>query len=48
MWSLKTGGLLTQMSYSEKYPFGGSEVVVSQRRWSLNTGGFKDRFDCTQ
>ena len=32
MWSHKTGGLLTQLIYSEKYTFGGLKGQ------SLNTG----------
>ena len=41
MWSHMTGGLLTQVYYREKCTFG------ALKRWSLNTGGLKDRFDCT-
>ena len=33
MWSLKTGGLLTQVNYSDKYAFGGLKGN------SLNTVG---------
>ena len=40
MRSHKTGGLLTQVHYSEKCAFGGL------KGWSLNTGGLKDRLDC--
>ena len=51
MWSLKTIGLLAQVSYSEKCTFlwGGGVVVGGGgvgglKGWSLNTGGHKDRF----
>ena len=39
-WFCKTSDLLTQVNYSEKYTFRGL------KGWSLNTGGFKDRFEC--
>ena len=35
----KKSGFLTQMNYSEKNGLG------DLKGWSLNTGGFKDRFD---
>ena len=35
-----TGGLLTQVNYSENHTFGTLQMQ------SLNTGGLKDRFDC--
>ena len=34
-------GLLTQVDYSEKC------TLEGMKGWSLNTGGLKDRFDCT-
>ena len=40
MRSPKTGGLLTQVHYSEKCTFGGLKGL------SLNTGGLKDKFEC--
>ena len=40
MWSHKTGGLLTQVNYSEKCIFEGLKGR------SLYTGDLKDRFDC--
>ena len=40
MRSPKTGGLLTQVHYSEKRTFG------DLKGRSLHTGGFKERFDC--
>ena len=36
--SLKTGGLLTQVNYSEKYALGGSEREVSLTQVVLRTG----------
>ena len=42
MWFIKTGGFLTQVNYSEK-----CALVGGLKGRSLNTGGLKDRFDCT-
>ena len=39
MWS-QTGGLLTQLNYRKKCTLG------ALKKWSLNTGGLKGRFDC--
>ena len=41
MWSLKTGGLLTQVNYREEWAFGDLKGRF------LNTGGLKDGFDYT-
>ena len=41
MFFLKTGGLLTQLTFKEKCTLGG------QKGRSHNTGGLKDRFDST-
>ena len=41
LWSHKTGGLWTQVDNSENCTFG------TLKGQSLNTGGLKDRFDCT-
>ena len=40
MWSIKTGGLFTQVNYGTTCSFGGL------KRQAFNTGGLKDRLLC--
>ena len=45
LWFLKTGGLLTQVNYSENCTVGTMKGRF-QHRLSVNAGCLKDRFDC--
>ena len=46
LWCLKTGGLLIQVTYSKTCTLGGGGGGGGLQRRS-NTGGLKDRFNCT-